>query len=136
MNDPVDRLYERLLVVRCQSGDQEAYRELVDRYGPRLRYFLRKLLPHGDRAEDLLQEVWIDVFRQLPRLQAAGAFTPWVYKIARGRAALELRRNGRAPPAADLPELAAATQEEPEFSPEDAARIHSVLDELPSDQRE
>src|SRR5262245_4632566 len=136
MNDPVDRLYERLLVVRCQSGDQEAYRELVDRYGRRLRYFLRKLLPHGDRAEDLLQEVWIDVFRQLPRLQEAGAFTPWIYKIARGTAALELRRNGRIPPAAELPEVAAAAQREPDFSPDDATRIHAALDELPADQRE
>src|SRR5262245_38009211 len=136
MNDLVDRLYERLLVVRCQSGDQEAYRDLVERYGPRLRYFLRKLLPHGDRAEDLLQEVWIDVFRQLPRLQEVGAFTPRIYKIARGRAALELRRNGRTPPAAELPELAAVVQKELEFSPEDAARIHRALDELPSDHRE
>src|SRR5262245_26902168 len=129
MNDLVNRLYERLLVVRCQSGDQEAYRDRVARYGPRLRYCLRKLLPHGDRAEDLLQEVWIDVFRQLPRLQEVGAFTPWIYKIARGRAALELRQNGRVPPAADFPELAAATQEEPEFSPEDAVRVHAALDE-------
>ena len=136
MNDPVDRLYERLLVVRCQSGDQEAYRELVERYGPRLRYFLRKLLPHGDRADDLLQEVWIDVFRQLPRLHEAGAFTPWIYKIARGRAALEVRRNGRVPPAVELPEVAAEAQQEPDFAPEDAARIHSALDELPTDQRE
>jgi RNA polymerase sigma-70 factor (ECF subfamily) len=136
MNDPTERLYQRLLVVRCQSGDEEAYCELVGRFGPRLRYFLRKLLPYGDRADDLLQEVWIDVFRQLPRLQDVGAFTPWIYKIARGRAALELRRNGRTPPAAELPEHTGAAQEEPTFSPEDAARIHSALDELPAEQRE
>jgi len=136
MIDPAERLYERLLVVRCQSGDEEAYRELVGRFGPRLRYFLRKLLPYGDRADDLLQEVWIDVFRQLPRLQDVGAFTPWIYKIVRARAALELRRNGRTPPAAELPEFATATQEEPAFSPEDAVRIHSALDELPAEQRE
>jgi RNA polymerase sigma-70 factor (ECF subfamily) len=136
MNEPAERLYERLLVVRCQTGDEEAYRELVGRFSPRLRYFLRKLLPLGDRAEDLLQEVWFDVFRQLPGLQEAGAFTPWIYRIARGKATLELRRNGRVPPAADLPEAVAAPQEEPEFSPEDAARIHAALDELPADQRE
>src|SRR5947207_15758661 len=101
MNEPAEQLYERLLVVRCQTGDEEAYRELVGRFSPRLRYFLRKLLPHADRAEDLLQEVWIDVFRQLPGLQEDAAFIPWIYRIARGKAALELRRNGRAPPAAD-----------------------------------
>jgi RNA polymerase sigma-70 factor (ECF subfamily) len=83
-----------------------------------------------------LQEVWIDVFRQLPRLQNLEAFTGWIYRIARGKATLELRRNGRAPTAADLPELAAAPDQEPVFSPEDAARIHTALDELPADQRE
>jgi RNA polymerase sigma-70 factor (ECF subfamily) len=135
MNEPAERLFELLLVVRCQSGDEEAYRELVGRFGPRLRYFLRKLLPHGDRADDLLQEIWMDVFRQMPRLQHAGAFTPWIYRIARGKVALALRRNGLAPPAAQLPELA-AEHAEPEFSLEDAARIHSALDELPPEQRE
>jgi RNA polymerase sigma-70 factor (ECF subfamily) len=136
MNEPAERLYERLLVLRCQTGDEEAYRELIEGFGPRLRYFLRKLLPHGDRAEDLLQEVWIDVFRQLPRLQEAGAFMPWIYKIARGKATWELRRNGRVPLAAEIPDLIAEPQTEHEFSPEDAARIHAALDELPADQRE
>ncbi len=136
MSDPAERLYERLLVMRCQTGDEEAYRELVGRLSPRLRYFLQKLVRSGDRAEDLLQDVWIDVFRQLPRLEEVGAFTPWIYRIARGRAAMEARRNGRAPPPAALPELAAAPEEEPEFSQADAARIHAALDVLPAEQRE
>ena len=136
MSDPAERLYERLLVMRCQTGDEEAYRELVGRFSPRLRYFLQKLVRRGDRAEDLLQEVWIDVFRQLPRLEEAGAFTPWIYKIARGRAAMEVRRNGRTSPPAALAELVSAREEEPEFSLEDAARIHAALDELLAEQRE
>jgi RNA polymerase sigma-70 factor (ECF subfamily) len=135
MTDPSERLYQRLLVMRCQTGDDEAYYELVERYSPRLRYFLHKLLPRGDRADDLLQEVWIDIFRQLPRLQNVEAFTAWIYRIARGKATLELRRNGRAQ-MVDLPEVAAVPDEEPVFSPEDAARIHAALDEMRAEQRE
>jgi RNA polymerase sigma-70 factor (ECF subfamily) len=135
MSDLSERLCERLLVMRCQTGDEEAYRELVERFNPRLRYFLRKLLSRGDRADDLLQEVWIDVFRQLPRLQNVEAFTAWIYRVARGKATLELRRNGRAQ-MVDLPEVAVAPQQEPVFSPEDAARIHAALDKLPTEQRE
>ena len=97
MSDEADRLYERLLVVRCQTGDERAYRELVDRYAPRLRYFLQKRLPRSNRTDDVLQEVWLDVFRQLPRLQDVGAFTAWIYQIARGKTLLDLRRNGRTP---------------------------------------
>jgi RNA polymerase sigma-70 factor (ECF subfamily) len=140
MSDETERLYERLLVVRCQTGDEDAFRELVGRFGPRLLYFLRKLVPYGDRADDLLQEVWIDVFRQLPRLQDAGAFTAWIYRIARGKASLELRRDGRSPRMNEIAALVAESEqelgEEPDFSPEDAACIHAALDELPAEQRE
>jgi RNA polymerase sigma-70 factor, ECF subfamily len=136
MSDEADRLYERLLVVRCQTGDQLAYRELIDRYSPRLRYFLCKRLPQADRADDLLQEVWLDVFRQLPRLQDAAAFTAWVYQIARGKAKLESRRNGRMPVAAADLESVVAADAEPAFSPEDAARIHAALDRLNEEHRE
>jgi RNA polymerase sigma-70 factor (ECF subfamily) len=135
MSDESKRLYERLLVLRCQTGNEDAYRELVGRFGPRLLYFLRKVTARADRADDLAQEVWIDVLRQLPRLKDAGAFTAWLYRIAHGKAMLELRRNIRVPATtSDVDQLAG--QEEPTFSPEEAARIHAALDELEPAQRE
>ena len=135
MSDEAERLFERLLVLRCQTGDEDAYRELVGRFGPRLRYFLRKLVGQIDRADDLAQEVWLDVLRQLPRLKDAGAFTTWMYRIAHGKAMLVGRRNGRAPttiPDADW----VAEKEDDTFSAEDAARIHAELDRLEPEQRE
>ena len=47
MSDEAERLFERLLVLRCQTGDEDAYRELVGRFGPRLRYFLASLSRSG-----------------------------------------------------------------------------------------
>ncbi|HWB13721.1 MAG TPA: sigma-70 family RNA polymerase sigma factor [Pirellulales bacterium] len=135
MSHEVDQLYERMLVMRCQMGDEGAYRELVDRYSPRLRYFLRKRLRDADRADDLLQEVWLDAFRQLPRLHDAGAFTAWIYQIARGKILLDLRRNGRTPRAVENLE-SVVSADEPVFSPEDAARVHDGLDRLNDEQRE
>jgi RNA polymerase sigma-70 factor, ECF subfamily len=135
MSDEAERLYERLLVLRCQTGDDDAYRELVGRFGPRLRYFLRKLVGRVDRADDLAQEVWIDVLRQLPRLKDAAAFTTWLYRIAHGKAMLEGRRNGRAPATIRDVEWI-ADKEEKAFSAEDAARIHAALDRLEQPHRE
>ena len=135
MSDEAERLVERLLVLRCQTGDEDAYRELVVRFGPRLRYFLRKLVGRIDRADDLAQEVWIDVLRQLPRLKDAGAFTTWLYRIAHGKAMLDGRRNGRAP--ATVPDVEwIADKEDESFSAEDAAQIHAALDRLEPVQRE
>jgi len=136
MNDLSERLYERLLVVRCQTGDEHAYGELVERFSPRLRYFLRKLLANSNRTEDLLQEVWIEVFRQLSHLQDADAFTAWIYRITRGKAALELRHGERDAQPIDYAERIAAPEDGREFSPEDAARVHAALDRLSYDHRE
>ena len=143
MSDPAERIYERLLVVRAQAGDDAAFAELVERYSLRLRYFLRKLLG-GERhrgrslqdgAEDLLQDVWLDVLRQLPRLKDPQALSAWLYRIARDRAYGRMRRLRRAEPL-DEANVVDAVEVEAEFSPEEAARIHAALDQLPSEQRE
>jgi RNA polymerase sigma-70 factor (ECF subfamily) len=133
MRDPADRLYERLLVLRCQAGDEAAFAELVERYGPRLRYYLRKLLGPGGETEDVLQDVWLDVFRALPRLADPGAVAAWLYRIARDRAWRLLRRRRRAP--SPLPEDDLAG-EESEFSVADAEAIHAALEQLPPEHRE
>src|SRR5262249_43046006 len=65
MSDELKQIGEQLLVLRCQAGDHEAFAGLVQRYGPRLGYFLRKLLRRREGVDDLVQEVWLDVFRGL-----------------------------------------------------------------------
>jgi RNA polymerase sigma-70 factor, ECF subfamily len=136
MGDEAERLFERLLVLRCQTGDEDAYRELVLRFGARLRYFLLKLTARTDRVDDLVQETWIDVLRQLPRLKDASAFTAWLYRIAHGKAMLDGRRSGRELVGSGGVESAVESNDEPDFSPEDAARIHAALDRLEPQHRE
>lgn len=135
MTDPVELLYERVLVVRCQAGDEAAFEELVARYAPRLRYFLRKLLSSAEAAEDCLQEVWLDVFRGLARLADPQAFRAWAYRIARDRAFGHLRKGRREEPLGEI-DVRDEAADEGAFSPEDAAKIHAALDELPPEQRE
>ncbi len=136
MSDQLDLIYERVLVVRCQAGDEAAFAELVARYAARLRYFLRKLVGSADRADDLLQDVWLDVFRHLPRLADPQAFRAWIYRIARDRAFGHLRkRQWSEQPLGDT-DVLDELPEENGFDEEDAARIHAGLDQLPAEQRE
>lgn len=131
-----DRLLERLLVLRSQTGDAEAVTELIGIYSPRLRYYLRKMLPRReDQAEDLLQETWCDAVRSLGSLRDAAAFPAWIYRIARDRA-WRLLRKERPAETSLSEEHVSATFEEPEFSAEDAAAVHAALAELPEEQRE
>jgi len=134
MIDPAELIYERLLVVRAQADDEAAFGELVERYSPKLRYFLRKLVGSAEGVEDVLQDVWLDVFRHLPRLNDPQALRAWIYRIARDRAFGRLRkRRGETSLDENLMDISAT---EEDFSPEDAACIHAALDRLPDEQRE
>jgi RNA polymerase sigma-70 factor (ECF subfamily) len=135
MTDAADRLYERVLVLRCQAKDEAAFEEIVRRYTPRLRYYLRRMLGNVQSAEDTLQDVWLDAFRGLPGLVAPAAFPAWIYRLARDRAFRALRRRRAYFPLEEL-DLADEGGGPDDFSAEDAARIHHALDMLPPDHRE
>jgi RNA polymerase sigma-70 factor (ECF subfamily) len=135
VTSPDDQLYERLLVLRAQLGEREALVALVDRYTPRLRYFLARLAGDAGAVDDLVQEVWLAALRGLPRLVAAAAFRTWLYRIARDQALGLLRRRRRLPQALENDHL--LEDDAPDnFSAEDAAAIHRALDSLPAEQRE
>lgn len=136
MTDTAERLYERMLVLRCQAGDETAFAELVERYQGRLRYYLRKMLRETHCVDDVLQDVWFDVFRSVPRLVDVAAFPAWLYRIAHDRAMRELRK--QRPPHAPLVdgELVAEKSADVIFTPEEVERIHAALDELPEEHRE
>lgn len=136
MSTSLEQIYERVLVVRCQAGDEAAFEELVCRYAPRLRYFLRKLLGNAATGEDCLQEVWLDAFRGLPRLVDPLALRAWLYRIARDRAFAVLRRAGQTERSLGETDVPDASADEPQFTDDDATEIHAALDKLPTEQRE
>ena len=134
MSETVEWLYERVLVLRCQAGDEAAFEEIVRRHHDRLRYYVQKMIGRGE-AEDVLQEVWLDVFRSIPRLREVGAFKNWLYRIARDRVFRRLRQE-RSPISLNEASVEPSAPENGEFSEEDAARIHAALDDLSPEHRE
>jgi RNA polymerase sigma-70 factor (ECF subfamily) len=124
-------------VGQAKLGDAEAFGRLMSRYERPLFYFLRKLLPEGESALDLHQEVWMDVWKGLKSLQAPEAFRVWVYRIARNKA-LRFRRNEfRGQALAESLEANASMEEPAEEDPSiDAEALHAALAELPMKQRE
>ena len=92
LNDELDRLYERLLVLQVQTRDQDAFRELVRRYERRLFYYIRRILSDGGESLDVLQEVWLRVYLKIGSLRSPEAFRVWLYKIAHDRTVSHLRK--------------------------------------------
>ena len=92
LHDDPQLLRERVLVLRAQLGDREAFHDLVTLYQERLTYYVHRLVQDWHQSRDILQQVWLDVFRTLRKLQSPGAFRVWLYRIAHDRAVTYIRR--------------------------------------------
>ena len=86
---------DRVLVLRAQDGDTEAFERLVDRHQGRL--FRIVYLMVGDRqdSEDIVQESLLTAWRRLHLLDDPGAFRSWVSRISSRRATDVTRRRMR-----------------------------------------
>ena len=71
--------------------------ELVERYQDRLLNFVYRTIGDRDRAEDLVQETFIRVYRHLARFDQSKKFSTWIYTIASNLAKNELRNRSRNP---------------------------------------
>ena len=136
MGSAQEGLYLQVLVVRCQLGDRGAFAQILSVCQPRLRAYLHKMLPRPDDVDDVAQEVWADVFRDLGSLAKPASFLPWLYRIAHNRAARLMR--SLPPPTASLEDVTQAgeTEETEEFTADDAQAVHDALAQLTGIHRE
>jgi len=79
------------------AGEERAFQELVERYQTRLLNFIFRTIGDRERAEDLVQEVFIRVYRHIHRFDRSKKFSTWVYTIASNLAKNELRNRSRNP---------------------------------------
>src|SRR5215208_6655762 len=79
------------------GGEERAFQELVERYQTRLLNFIYRTIGDREKAEDLVQEVFIRVYRHLHRFDRSKKFSTWVYTIASNLAKNELRNRSRNP---------------------------------------
>src|SRR3712207_8050797 len=79
------------------NGEERAFTELVERYQTRLLNFIFRTIGDRERAEDLVQEVFVRVYRHLHRFDRTKKFSTWIYTIASNLAKNELRNRSRNP---------------------------------------
>jgi RNA polymerase sigma-70 factor (ECF subfamily) len=92
------RLLEDSAVVSAfLGGEEKAFEELVDRYQTRLLNFIYRTTGDRERAEDLVQEVFVRVYRHIHRFDRSKKFSTWIYTIASNLAKNELRNRSRNP---------------------------------------
>jgi len=130
-----DRLIEQVIILRCQTGDKDAFAELIKRYQAPLRYFISHLSSNNEVTEDIFQDTWLTVIRRICSLKKTEAFPTWLYRIARNKVYQQLRRKKQV---RELNENIAVPNdtEDDVFSPEDAAKIHRCLKKLRPEHKE
>ncbi len=80
------------LIDRIKSGDEAAAEELIDRYYAAILRYCGWHCSNQDRAEDLTQETFLKLFRNLPRYKGRNRFKSYLYTIANRLCIDESRR--------------------------------------------
>jgi RNA polymerase sigma-70 factor (ECF subfamily) len=75
-------LPETELVTRAQQGDEFAFQALYRRFARTVYTVAHHMLGNHHDADEVMQETFIRVFKNLSRLRSPQAFTAWVYQIA------------------------------------------------------
>jgi len=138
------------LMLRFRAGDDGAFRELFEKHGRAIVNFAYNFVGNRSRAEELAQDVFLQVYRAGARYEPQAKFTTWLYRIATNACLNEVRKPERRYHVRPLENESEDDRERAEigFADPDAlqgdvalagrqleARIREVLGTLPENQR-
>jgi RNA polymerase sigma-70 factor (ECF subfamily) len=140
---------DAVLMLRVKRGDRVAFAELVEKYRQPVMNLVYRTLRDEAEAEDLAQNVFLQVYKSRSRYKRTAKFSTWLFTIARNLCLNELRRRSRHP-AESLEETHGEHEGQPQRQYEDkknflptetllhselAQKIGEALAELPENQR-
>src|SRR3954463_5105432 len=104
------------LLARLRAGDEAAFMELVDRYGPLMLRIALSHVPSRAVAEEVVQEAWLGVLTGLSRFEGRSSLKTWILRIVTNRARTRgERERGSVPLSSLAPE---PTGDEPAVDPD------------------
>lgn len=77
------------------NGDQQAFAALIKRYERPLYNFILRMMSNPSEAEELFQETFLRIYKNLDSFRGGASFSPWAYRIAHNLCIDALRRPGR-----------------------------------------
>src|SRR5215472_10803019 len=115
---PVPSDPDAVLMLRVKRGDRAAFAELVEKYKQPVMNLVYRTLHDEAEAEDLAQNVFLQVYKSAKRYESRAKFSTWLFTIARNLCLNEIRRRSRHP-ADSLEETHSESEDQPQRQYED-----------------
>ncbi|MBV9348073.1 MAG: sigma-70 family RNA polymerase sigma factor [Pseudolabrys sp.] len=128
-----------VLIGRIANGDRLAMQVLYARHHVRVYRFVLRLVRNEATAEDLISEVFLDVWRQAGKFEGRSQVSTWLLSIARFKALSALRKRGEAELDGEVAEAIVDTADDPQATLEKkdtAAILRNALTALSAEHRE
>ena len=78
----IKKISDEQLAEEVRSKNKELFAEIVSRYQNKIYSYTRRLVNDGEEAEDLTQDVFIKVYKNLNGFDVKRKFSSWIYRIA------------------------------------------------------
>jgi len=133
---------ETEMISRCQRGDQEALKEIFDKYHKKVYRIAYGVVRQREEALDVVQEVFIKLFRSIQNFKGRSHFYTYLYRMAINTSIDHKRKAGK--------QFVSSLDEEGSFEPSDEAdkgpekillqkeleeKVRQAMDKLPDEQK-
>jgi RNA polymerase sigma-70 factor (ECF subfamily) len=130
------------MISRCQKGDQEALKEIFDKYHKKVYRIAYGVVRQREEALDIVQEVFIKLFRSIKNFKGRSQFYTYLYRMVMNTAIDHARKAGK--------QFVSSLDEEGSFEPSDnvergpermllqkelEGRVKLAMDKLPAEQK-
>ncbi len=138
---------EQTLVEKLKNGDEEAFRFMVTTWQNMVYNTALGILHHAEDAEDVAQEVFVQVYESIRNFKQESKLSTWLYRITTSKALDHIRKKKRKKRFAFVQHLFGENNEimvqPPDFhhpgvvldNKENAAMLFSAIDKLPDNQK-
>ena len=92
-----ERISDLELVNNLRTGDESAFSELLNRYTQKVHNLAMRITRNSEDAEEVLQDVFVTVFKKIDKFEGKSAFSSWLYRITANTSFMKLRKRRQTP---------------------------------------
>jgi RNA polymerase sigma-70 factor (ECF subfamily) len=116
---------DRELIASFSSGDQASFEELIQRYSAKVFSLATRLTRNAEDAEEVLQDVFVTVFRKIAGFEGKSSFSSWLYRVTVNAAFMKLRKR-RQDHSVPLEDLLNQQQHIPALNSQEHANVDNI----------